>query len=209
MYISRSLWGDLKKRLIEQLKTVTMGPVQDFGNFMNAVIDKAAFDKTRGYIERAAASKDAEVIFGGGCDDSTGYFIEPTVILTTDPRYESMVEEIFAPVLTAYVYQDDEYAQALRLCDQTSVYGLTGCVFAQDRYAIMQAVDMLRHAAGNFYINDKPTGAVVGQQPFGGSRGSGTNDKAGSMQNLQRWTSVRTIKESFVPPTDYRYPFMG
>jgi 1-pyrroline-5-carboxylate dehydrogenase len=209
MYIPKSIWGDLKERLIEQLKTVTMGPVQDFGNFMNAVIDKAAFDKTRGYIERAAASKDAEVIFGGGCDDSTGYFIEPTVIVTTDPRYESMVEEIFAPVLTAYVYEDDEYAQALRLCDQTSVYGLTGCVFAQDRYAIMQAVDMLRHAAGNFYINDKPTGAVVGQQPFGGSRGSGTNDKAGSMQNLQRWTSVRTIKESFVPPRDYRYPFMG
>ncbi len=209
MYIPKSLWGDLKERLIEQLKTVTMGPVQDFGNFMNAVIDKTTFDKARGYIERAAASKDAEIIFGGGCDDSTGYFIEPTVIVTTDPHYESMVEEIFAPVLTAYVYKDDEYEQALRLCDQTSVYGLTGCVFAQDRYAIMQAVDMLRHAAGNFYINDKPTGAVVGQQPFGGSRGSGTNDKAGSMQNLQRWTSVRTIKESFVPPTNYRYPFMG
>lgn len=208
MYIPRSIWGDLKERLIEQLKTVTMGPVQDFGNFMNAVIDKATFDKTKGYIERAAASKDAEIIFGGGCDDSTGYFIEPTVILTTDPRYESMVEEIFAPVLTAYVYEDDEYAQALKLCDQTSIYGLTGGVFAQDRYAIMQAVDILRHAAGNFYINDKPTGAVVGQQPFGGSRGSGTNDKAGSMLNLQRWTSVRTIKENFIPPTDYRYPCM-
>jgi len=209
MYIPRSIWSDLKERLIEQLKTVTVGPVQDFGNFMNAVIDKATFDKTKGYIERAAASGDAEIIFGGGCDDSVGYFIEPTLILTADPRYESMVEEIFAPVLTTYVYEDDEYEETLRLCDRTSIYGLTGCVFAQDRYAIMRAVDILRHAAGNFYINDKPTGAVVGQQPFGGSRGSGTNDKAGSMLNLQRWTSVRTIKENFIPPTDYRYPFMG
>ncbi len=208
MYIPRSIWGDLKERLIEQLKTVTMGPVQDFGNFMNAVIDKATFDKTKGYIERATASKDAEIIFGGGCDGSAGYFIEPTVILTTDPGYESMVEEIFAPVLTAYVYDDGEYEEALKLCDQTSIYGLTGGVFAQDRYAVMRAVDILRHAAGNFYINDKPTGAVVGQQPFGGSRGSGTNDKAGSKLNLQRWTSVRTIKENFIPPTDYRYPFM-
>ena len=208
MYIPKSIWGDLKERLIEQLKTVTMGPVQDFGNFMNAVIDKATFDKTKGYIERAAASKDAEIIFGGGCDDSTGYFIEPTVILTTDPHYESMVEEIFAPVLTVYVYEDDEYAETLKLCDQTSIYALTGGIFAQDRYAVMQAVDILRHAAGNFYINDKPTGAVVGQQPFGGSRGSGTNDKAGSKLNLQRWTSIRTIKENFIPPTDYRYPFM-
>ena len=208
MYVPRSIWGDLKERLIEQLKTVTMGPVQDFGNFMNAVIDKATFDKTKGYIERAAASKDAEIIFGGGCDDSAGYFIEPTVILAADPGYESMVEEIFAPVLTVYVYKDDEYAETLKLCDQTSIYALTGGVFAQDRYAVMQAVDILRHAAGNFYINDKPTGAVVGQQPFGGSRGSGTNDKAGSKLNLQRWTSVRTIKENFIPPTDYRYPFM-
>lgn len=208
MYIPKSIWGDLKERLIEQLKTVTMGSVQDFGNFMNAVIDKATFDNTKGYIERAAASKDAEIIFGGGCDDSTGYFIEPTVILTTDPGYESMVEEIFAPVLTVYVYKDDEYAETLKLCDQTSIYALTGGVFAQDRYAVMQAVDILRHAAGNFYINDKPTGAVVGQQPFGGSRGSGTNDKAGSKMNLQRWASVRTIKENFIPPTDYRYPFM-
>ena len=208
MYIPKSIWGDLKERLIEQLKTVTMGPVQDFGNFMNAVIDKATFDNTKGYIERAAASKDAEIIFGGGCDDSTGYFIEPTVIVTGDPGYESMVEEIFAPVLTVYVYKDDEYAETLKLCDQTSIYALTGGVFAQDRYAVMQAVDILRHAAGNFYINDKPTGAVVGQQPFGGSRGSGTNDKAGSKMNLQRWASVRTIKENFIPPTDYRYPFM-
>ncbi len=208
-YIPRGIWGDLKEMLVEQLKTVTMGPVQDFGNFMNAVIDKSTFDKTKGYIERAKASTEAEIIFGGGCDDSTGYFIEPTVILTTNPNYESMIEEIFAPVLTVYVYEDAEYEDALRLCDRSSMYALTGAVFAQDRYAITKAFDILTHAAGNFYINDKPTGAVVGQQPFGGSRGSGTNDKAGSMLNLQRWTSVRTVKETFVPPTDYRYPFMG
>jgi 1-pyrroline-5-carboxylate dehydrogenase len=209
MYVPSSIWGELKERVTEQLKTVKMGGVQDFGNFMNAVIDKATFDKTRGYIDRAKVSSDAEVVFGGGCDDSTGYFIEPTVILTTDPHYESMVDEIFAPVLTVYVYEDADYEATLELCDASSVYGLTGAVFAQDRYAIVKAMDKLRHAAGNFYINDKPTGAVVGQQPFGGSRGSGTNDKAGSMLNLQRWTSTRTIKENFVPPTDYRYPFMG
>lgn len=208
-YLPRGIWGDLKERLVEQLKTVTMGPVQDFGNFMNAVIDKSTFDKTKGYIDRARASTEAEIIFGGGCDDSTGYFIEPTVILTTNPNYESMIEELFAPVLTVYIYEDAEYEDALRLCDKSSIYGLTGAVFAQDRYAITKAFDILTHAAGNFYINDKPTGAVVGQQPFGGSRGSGTNDKAGSMLNLQRWTSVRTVKETFVPPTDYRYPFMG
>ena len=209
MYVPSSIWGELKERVIEQLKTVKMGPVQDFGNFMNAVIDKATFDKTRGYIDRAKLSNDAEVVFGGGCDDSTGYFIEPTVIVATDPHYESMMDEIFAPVLTVYVYEDADYETTLELCDKSSVYGLTGAVFAQDRYAIVKAMDMLRHAAGNFYINDKPTGAVVGQQPFGGSRGSGTNDKAGSMLNLQRWTSTRTIKENFVPPADYRYPFMG
>lgn len=209
MYIPKGIWGDLKEKLIEQLKTVTMGPVQDFGNFMNAVIDKSAFDKTKGYIDRAKESTEAEVVFGGGCDDSTGYFIEPTIILATNPNYESMIDEIFAPVLTVYVYKDAEYEEALKLCDKSSIYGLTGAVFAQDRYAITKAFDILTHAAGNFYINDKPTGAVVGQQPFGGSRGSGTNDKAGSMLNLQRWTSVRTVKETFVPPADYRYPFMG
>ena len=209
MYIPESIWGELKDRIIAQLKTVKMGPVQDFGNFVNAVIDKATFDKTKGYIERARAASDAEVIYGGRCDDSTGYFIEPTIIVASNPQYESMVEEIFAPVLTAYVYKDDEYEEALRLCDRTSIYALTGCVFARDRYAIDRAMDILRHSSGNFYINDKPTGAVVGQQPFGGARGSGTNDKAGSKLNLQRWVSVRTIKENFIPPTDYRYPFMG
>lgn len=208
MYIPKSVWPDLQKKLIEQLKTVKMGPVQDFSNFMNAVIDKPTFDKTVKYIQNAKNSSEAEVIFGGGCDDTTGYFIEPTVILTTNPQYETMVEEIFAPVLTAYVYDDADYEQTLHLCDRTSIYALTGCVFAQDRYAIDLAADILVNCAGNFYINDKPTGAVVGQQPFGGARGSGTNDKAGSPLNLQRWTSVRTIKENFIPPTDYRYPFM-
>jgi 1-pyrroline-5-carboxylate dehydrogenase len=209
MYIPESIWGELKDRIIAQLKTVKMGPVQDFGNFVNAVIDKATFDKTKGYIERARAASDAEVIYGGGCDDSTGYFIEPTIIVASNPQYESMVEEIFAPVLTAYVYKDEEYEETLRLCDRTSIYALTGAVFARDRYAIDRAMNVLRHSSGNFYINDKPTGAVVGQQPFGGARGSGTNDKAGSKLNLQRWVSVRTIKENFIPPTDYRYPFMG
>ena len=208
MYIPKSIWGDLREMLVEQIKTIKMGPVQDFSNFMNAVIDKATFDKTMGYIERAQAAKEAEVICGGKGDDSTGYYIEPTIVVTADPKYESMVEEIFAPVLTAYVFDDEDYEKALHLCDETSIYGLTGCVFAEDRYAIEKAFDILRHAAGNFYVNDKPTGAVVGQQPFGGSRGSGTNDKAGSMQNLMRWTSVQSVKENFIPPTDYRYPFM-
>lgn len=209
MYIPQSLWKAIKDPLIDQIRSIRMGPVQEFGNFMNAVIDKAAFDNTRSYIEHARQAPNAKILCGGGCDDSVGYFIEPTLIEAADPNYRSMVEEIFAPVLTAYIYEDGQYEQALELCDQTSAYGLTGCVFARDRYAVMKAIDKLRHAAGNFYINDKPTGAVVGQQPFGGGRGSGTNDKAGSMQNLQRWVSVRTIKENFVPPTDYRYPFMG
>jgi 1-pyrroline-5-carboxylate dehydrogenase len=197
MYIAKSLWQKIKTPLLDQIKSIKMGPVQDFKNFMNAVIDKAAFSNTKGYIDRAAASSKAHILAGGKCDDSTGYFIEPTLIEADDPYYESMVEEIFAPVLT------------LNLCDQTGIYGLTGCIFARDRYAVAQALQALRHAAGNFYINDKPTGAVVGQQPFGGGRGSGTTDKAGAMLNLQRWGSVRAIKENFVPPTDYRYPFMG
>ncbi len=209
MYIPKCLWPKLKDRLIETLKTIKIGPVQDFGNFMNAVIDKSSFDKTRGYIEAARSSPEAEIIFGGGCDDREGYFIEPTVIETTNPSYVTMVEELFAPVLTVFVYSEGDYPEALRLCDQTSTYGLTGCVFSQDRYAIYQAFRALRHAAGNFYINDKPTGAVVGQQPFGGARSSGTNDKAGAKTNLQRWVSIRTVKETFCPPTDYRYPFMG
>ena len=209
MYIPQSIWPQLKDKVIDQLKTIKIGPVQDFENFINAVIDKATFDKTKAYIERAKEASDAEIIYGGACDDTTGYFIEPTIILTTNPQYESMVEEIFAPVLTTYIYNDAEYEQTLTLCDRTSIYALTGCVFATDRYAIQKAADILTHSAGNFYINDKPTGAVVGQQPFGGARGSGTNDKAGSMLNLQRWTSVRSIKENLIPPTDYRYPFMG
>jgi 1-pyrroline-5-carboxylate dehydrogenase len=209
VYVPKEIWPAIKNRVIEQLKTVKIGPIQDFCNFMNAVIDRDSFENTKGYIDRAKASKDAKILFGGGCDDTTGYFIEPTLIETTNPRYESMVEEIFAPVLTVFAYEDAEYENALELCDQSSIYGLTGCVFARDRYAIDLAMDKLRHAAGNFYINDKPTGAVVGQQPFGGARGSGTNDKAGSMLNLHRWVSLRAIKENFIPPTDYRYPFMG
>ena len=209
MYLPKSLWAAIKDDLVAQIKSIKMGPVQDFSNFMNAVIDKGSFDNTKKFIDNARAASDAEVLCGGGCDDSVGYFIEPTLIVTTNPQYESIVEEIFAPVLTAYIYEDDQFEQALELCDQTSMYALTGCIWSTDRYAVMKAIDKLRHAAGNFYVNDKPTGAVVGQQPFGGSRGSGTNDKAGSLMNLQRWVSVRTIKETFVPPTDYRYPFMG
>ncbi|MBI9019403.1 MAG: L-glutamate gamma-semialdehyde dehydrogenase [Phycisphaerae bacterium] len=208
-YLPKSIWAELKAPLIAEIKSLKMGPVQDFSNFINAVIDKAAFNNTKGFIDRAAASPDAEVICGGKCDDSVGYFIEPTIIEAKKPDYESMVEEIFAPVLTVYIYEDDKYEQALELCDNTSIYALTGCIMSQDRYAAIQAIEKLRHAAGNFYINDKPTGAVIGQQPFGGSRGSGTNDKAGSILNLQRWVSPRLIKENFIPPTDYKYPFLG
>lgn len=208
MYIPKSLWGTIKDELVAQIASIKMGPVQDFSNFMNAVIDKKAFDKTMGYINNAKSSAEAEIIAGGNGDDSVGYFIEPTLIVTTNPSYETMVEEIFAPVLTAYIYEDDQFSEILKLCDETGIYALTGCIWSQDRYAIVEAVDALRQSAGNFYINDKPTGAVVGQQPFGGGRGSGTNDKAGSPLNLQRWVSTRTIKETFVPPTNYRYPFM-
>jgi len=208
MYLPKSLWSTIKEELVSQIASIKMGPVQDFGNFMNAVIDKKAFDKTMSYIEKAQASAEAEVVAGGTGDDSSGYFIEPTLIVTTNPQYETMVDEIFAPVLTAYIYEDDQFPEILKVCDQTGIYALTGCIWAQDRYAIVEAMDALRHSAGNFYINDKPTGAVVGQQPFGGGRGSGTNDKAGSILNLQRWVSTRTIKETFSPPTDYRYPFM-
>ena len=209
VYIPKSVWPKIKTLVKEQLDTVKTGSVQNFENFVNAVIDKASFDNTVKYIENAKTASNAEIVCGGEYDDSVGYFIHPTIIEAKEPDYESMVEEIFAPVLTAYVYDDESFDEILQICDGTSIYGLTGCVFAQDRYAIDAAVKALRHSAGNFYINDKPTGAVVGQQPFGGSRGSGTNDKAGSMLNLQRWVSVRTIKETFVPPTDYKYPFMG
>ena len=209
LYVAKSVWANIKDELLADVASIKMGPVQDFSNFFNAVIDKAAFDTTKGFIDRAAASDEADIIAGGTCDDSVGYYVEPTIIETTNPKYESMVEEIFAPVLTVYVYEDEEFEETLKLVDSTSMYALTGCIWSQDRYAIGKAIQALRHSAGNFYINDKPTGAVVGQQPFGGGRGSGTNDKAGSMINLQRWVSTRTMKETFVPPTDYRYPFMG
>jgi len=208
-YIPESIWPAVKEILLKEIPTVTMGPVQDFSNFMNAVIDQSSFNNAKSYIEHAQAADDADVLIGGGCDDSTGYFIEPTIILTTNPKYKSMVEEIFAPILTVFVYPDDQFEETLALCDSTSMYALTGAIFSQCRYAVNTAYNALRQSAGNFYINDKPTGAVVGQQPFGGARGSGTNDKAGSMINLQRWVSTRTVKETFNPPTDYRYPFMG
>jgi 1-pyrroline-5-carboxylate dehydrogenase len=207
-YVPDTLWPGVRDELVRQAGELKMGDVRDFTNFVNAVIDRAAFDGIREYIEYAKASNDAEVLVGGGCDDSTGYFIEPTVIQAARPDFRTMVEEVFGPVLTVYVYKAAEYEQTLDLCDRTSPYALTGAIFARDRAAIATATDALTDAAGNFYINDKPTGAVVGQQPFGGGRASGTNDKAGSMLNLLRWASPRTIKENFVPPTSYGYPFM-
>lgn len=208
-YIPKSLWKDVKKVMESQLKSVKMGSPEDPSNFVNAVIDQNSFEKCKGYIERAAKSKDAKVAIGGKCDDKKGWFVEPTVILTTNPKYESMREEIFGPILTIYVYEDQNWEETLKLVDETSPYSLTGAVFAQDRYAINEAYKALENAAGNFYINDKPTGAVVGQQPFGGARASGTNDKAGSKMNLMRWVSVRSIKETFVSPKDYKYPYLG
>ncbi len=208
-YIPSNLWEDVKKYLLEDLKDMKMGPTEDFTNFINAVIDEKSFDKISKYIKEAKKAEGVEIIAGGNFDKSKGYFIEPTVIVTQDPMYTTMCEEIFGPVLTIYVYQEDNFEQTLELVDQTSPYALTGAVFSQDRYAAELATKKLRNAAGNFYINDKPTGAVVGQQPFGGARASGTNDKAGSMINLLRWVSPRTIKETFVPPVDYRYPFTG
>ena len=185
-----------------------MGDVEDFTNFMSAVIDRNAFNNITEYIKYAKESDEAEIITGGNFDDSKGYFIEPTTIVTTNPKFKTMEEEIFGPVLTIYVYDDDKFEETLELCDNTSPYGLTGAIWAQDRKALIKMSDKLRNAAGNFYVNDKPTAAVVGQQPFGGGRASGTNDKAGSAINLLRWMSVRTIKETFVPPKDWRYPFM-
>jgi 1-pyrroline-5-carboxylate dehydrogenase len=208
-YIPKSLWKDVEKYLKADLKSFKMGSTEDFRNFITAVIDERAFDKIKGYIDDVKNSDEAEILMGGGCDKSKGYFIEPTVILAKTPQYRTMCEEIFGPVLTVYVYQDKDFEKTLDIVDASSPYALTGSIFATDRYAINMAFDKLRHAAGNFYINDKPTGAVVGQQPFGGARGSGTNDKAGSALNLYRWLSARTIKETFVPPTDYRYPFMA
>lgn len=208
-YVSRSLWPAVQKEMKKALDSIKMGSPEDFTNFITAVIDSNSFNKSKGYIERANAAQDAEVIFGGKCDDSVGYFIEPTVILTTNPKYESMVEEIFGPVLTIFVFEDEDWEKTLELVDQTSEYALTGAIFAKDRYILNQGIKALENSAGNFYINDKPTGAVVGQQPFGGARASGTNDKAGSAMNLMRWVSVRTVKETFVPAKDYRYPFLA
>jgi 1-pyrroline-5-carboxylate dehydrogenase len=207
-YIPESMWGDVKAGLAADLGSIRMGAPEDFTNFMCAVIDEVSFDLLAGFIDRARDDDDADVIIGGKCDKSEGYFIEPTVIQAKDPKYITMVEELFGPVLTIYVYKDADYEKTLDLLDETSPYGLTGAVFATDRQVISSTTKRLVNAAGNFYINDKPTGAVVGQQPFGGARASGTNDKAGSYLNLLRWVSPRTIKESFLPPTDYRYPFM-
>ncbi len=207
-YIPRSIWPAVKERIVTMTKELTIGDVRDFTNFMGAVIDQSAFDRNKSYIDYAKESSEAEIIVGGTYDDSVGYFIDPTIVVTTNPKFKLMEEEIFGPVLTIYVYEDDQLDETLRLCDTTSPYGLTGAIFAQDREVIVHMSDALREAAGNFYVNDKPTGAVVGQQPFGGARASGTNDKAGSMLNLQRWVSQRTIKENLLPPTDYRYPHL-
>ena len=207
-YIPSNLASAVRKRLIAGIKSFKMGSVEDFSNFITAVIDDKSFTKIKSYIDKAKRSSKVKVIAGGNCDKSIGYFIEPTVIETTDPKYVTMCEEIFGPVLTMYVYPERKFSETLELLDQTSPYALTGSIISQDRAAIVEATKTLRNAAGNFYINDKPTGAVVGQQPFGGARGSGTNDKAGFSINLYRWLSVRTIKETFDPPKDYRYPFM-
>lgn len=207
-YIPKSLWAEVRSFVEADLATIKMGDVSDFTNFHNAVIDEAAFDSIASYIKMAKDSNVAEVIMGGGVDKSKGYYIEPTVILTTDPHFVTMEEEIFGPVITIYVYEDEKYTETLKLCDETSPYALTGAIFAQDREKLLEGYEALRYAAGNFYLNDKPTGAVVGQQPFGGARGSGTNDKAGSYLNLIRWTNTRTIKETLVAADDYRYPFL-
>ena len=208
VYVPASRWPALEARLKELLGQIRMGDVRDFRNFFNAVIDEKAFDNTMGYLERVKASPEAEVLWGGHGDKSVGYFIEPTLIRTTNPKFVTMQEEIFAPVVTLFVYEDDRLEETLKLLDETSPYALTGAIFARDRYVINQLTAALANAAGNFYINDKPTGAVVGHQPFGGARASGTNDKAGSFLNLIRWTSPRTIKESFTPPTDLSFPFL-
>jgi len=208
-YIPNSLWPQVRDLMIEDIKSFRMGGVEDFRNFINAVIDENAFDKLAGYIDRAKQDPEVEIIAGGHYDKSVGYFIEPTVILTKNPRYITMCEELFGPVLTVYVYDDEKFDETLDILDKTSPYALTGTIFARDRYIIDKTTKRLVNAAGNFYINDKPTGAVVGQQPFGGARASGTNDKSGSFLNLLRWVSPRTIKENFNPPEDYRYPFLS
>jgi 1-pyrroline-5-carboxylate dehydrogenase len=208
-YFPKSLWPAIKAEFDKEIPTIKMGSPEDLNNFFTAVIHEGSFDKLVSYIEQAKQDADAEIIFGGGYDKSKGWFVEPTIILTTNPKYKTMETELFGPVLTIYVYEDAEWSSVLKLIDQTSEYALTGAVFSEDRYAINEAAKALENAAGNFYINDKPTGAVVGNQPFGGARASGTNDKAGSAQNLLRWVSPRTIKETFVTPINYRYPFLG
>lgn len=207
-YIPDNMWEEVLEEIKCDMETMKMGPVEDFSNFMNAVIDEASFEKLAGFIERAKADKEVEVIYGGNYDKSKGYFIEPTILLTTDPHYITMEEELFGPVLTIYIYDHTKWDETVTLVDNTSIYALTGSIFSKDRYIIESTMDKLKHAAGNFYINDKPTGAVVNQQPFGGARGSGTNDKAGSKINLMRWVSPRTIKECFLPPESYKYPFL-
>lgn len=209
MYLPKSLWNEFKEKYTAEVAKIKMGDPEDFTNFMNSVIDKPAFDNITGYIQYAKDSDEAEIITGGGSDDSVGYFIEPTTIVTTNPKFKTMQEEIFGPVLTIYVYDDDKFDETLEICDTTSPYALTGAIWSQDREVLVKMSNKLRHAAGNFYINDKPTAAVVGQQPFGGGRASGTNDKAGSAMNLLRWMSVRSIKETFDPPKNWTYPFMG
>jgi 1-pyrroline-5-carboxylate dehydrogenase len=208
-YVPQSMWAALKKQLISDVKSMKMGSPEDFGNFITAVIHEGSFDKLASFIDQAKAATDAEIIVGGNYDKSVGYFIEPTIIVTTNPHYTTMETELFGPVMTIFVYEDAKWEETLKLVDSTSEYALTGAIFSQNRYAIEQATVALQNAAGNFYINDKPTGAVVGMQPFGGARASGTNDKAGSALNLLRWASPRTIKETFVTPEDYRYPFLG
>jgi 1-pyrroline-5-carboxylate dehydrogenase len=207
-YVPEALWPELRERLAEDAGSIKVGDVSDFSNFMGAVIDRPAFERIASYLKLASDSKDCQIISGGRADDKVGYFVQPTVVVTTNPHHRLMEEEIFGPVLTVYVYPEKKFQETLLLCDRTSPYGLTGSIFATDRKAVDLALTQLRFAAGNFYINDKPTGAVVGQQPFGGARASGTNDKAGSMINLLRWVSPRTIKETFVPPVDYKYPFL-
>jgi 1-pyrroline-5-carboxylate dehydrogenase len=209
VYAPSNLWPELRERLEAEIASIRMGDVADFGNFMGAVIDGKALAGHRDAIEEAKANADSEIVVGGGVDDSEGYFVEPTVIATTDPRFRTMREELFGPIVTTYVYPEGKWEETLELVDSTAPYGLTGAVFSEEREALIEAEEALRYAAGNFYVNDKPTGAVVGQQPFGGSRASGTNDKAGSMWNLIRWVSPRTIKETFIAPRDYRYPFLG
>jgi 1-pyrroline-5-carboxylate dehydrogenase len=207
-YIPESLWPEVKTHMGEMISKITVGDVREFSHFMNAVIDEKSFDNIMGYIDFAKKSKDAEIVFGGNGDKSVGYFVEPTVIRVKDPHFKTMEEEIFGPVMSLYVYKDKDFEETLKICDQTSPYALTGSVFSKDREALNHACRILRYAAGNIYFNDKPTGAVVGQQPFGGARGSGTNDKSGSYLNLLRWTNPRTIKETLIPPTEFTYPFM-